>query len=80
MTGDTVSTSPPIRAQCLIGPPIRCSGSTVCVSDYIIVPGTISTGVITYDRFCGVNLHPEGFPASNVPIVSCDQVTFSSLC
>ena len=61
------------------GPPIRCSGSTVCVSDYIIVPGTISTGVITYDRFCGVNLHPEGFPASNVPIVSCDQVTSADL-
>ena len=51
----------------------------MCVSDYIIVPGTISTGVITYDRFCGVNLHPEGFPASNVPIVSCDQVTSADL-
>jgi len=60
-------------ATCADATANRCSGSTVCVSDYIIVPGTISTGVITYDRFCGVNLHPEGFPASNVPIVSCDQ-------
>ena len=51
----------------------RCSGSSVCTTDYIIVPGTVSTGVVTYDRFCGVNLHPEGFPASNQPLVSCDQ-------
>jgi len=55
----------------------RCAGSTTCVSDYIIVPGTVFTGAATatytYDRFCGVNLHPEGTPTANVPIVSCDQ-------
>ena len=51
----------------------RCSGSSVCTTDYIIVPGTVSTGVVTYDRFCGVNLNPEGFPATNQPVVSCDQ-------
>ena len=51
----------------------RCSGASVCTTDYIIVPGALSTGVVTYDRFCGVNLHPEGFPASNQPLVSCNQ-------
>ena len=28
----------------------RCSGSSVCTTDYIIVPGTISTGIVNYDR------------------------------
>ena len=32
----------------------RCAGSTTCVSDYIIVPGTVFTGAATatytYDR------------------------------
>jgi len=52
----------------------RCSGATVCVSDYIVVPGVITTGPIySYDRFCGVTLHPEGFPATNEPLVTCDQ-------
>ena len=33
----------------------RCAGSTTCVSDYIIVPGTVFTGAATatytYDRY-----------------------------
>ena len=37
----------------------RCAGSTTCVSDYIIVPGTVFTGAATatytYDRYTPYN-------------------------
>ena len=33
----------------------RCAGSTTCISDYVIIPGTVftgaATGTYTYDRF-----------------------------
>jgi len=49
----------------------RCSGASICTSDYIIIPNTVPSGSISYDRFCGVNLNADGFPATNQPIVSC---------
>lgn len=52
-----------------------CAGAIPCSSDYIIIPRTIATPAtaISYDRFCGVNLHPAGYPAINTPVVSCQQ-------
>lgn len=50
----------------------RCSGASVCTLDYVLIPNTISSGGVSYDRFCGVNLNSVGFPAVNVPIVTCD--------
>ena len=33
----------------------RCAGSTTCISDYVIIPGTVftgaATGTFTYDRY-----------------------------
>jgi len=54
--------------------PARCTGATTCTSEYILVPGVeaANAAVNTYDRFCGLNLNSEGFPAVNAPIRSCD--------
>jgi len=54
----------------------RCTGGTLCTSDYIIIPqGGFSSnsplGNTNYDRFCGLNLNAAGFPAVNNPIISC---------
>jgi len=56
----------------------RCSGSSLCLQDMIIIPGAgesvsgnLGTGV-NYDKFCGVNLNALGTPAINSPIISCD--------
>jgi len=50
----------------------RCSGASTCTSEYIIVPNVITDSDKTYDRFCGVNLNPVGFPTSNLPLKSCE--------
>jgi len=51
----------------------RCSGASVCTGEYINIPHVInSVQPATYDRFCGVNLNPIGFPAVNSPITSCE--------
>merc|ERR1712050_156662 len=54
----------------------RCSGSSICFDDYIIIPqGGVSptspAGTVNYDRFCGFNLNAGGFPAVNQPIINC---------
>jgi len=50
----------------------RCSGASVCTTDYILIPNAITSGIVSYDRFCGVNLNSVGFPNTNVPIITCD--------
>jgi len=54
----------------------RCSGGTLCSTDYILIPqGGLSpvspAALANYDRFCGINLNAQGFPAQNQPIISC---------
>jgi len=53
----------------------RCSGGSVCISDYIIIPNVnnnVNNPTGNYDRFCGLNLNPVGFPAVNLPVTSCE--------
>jgi len=60
----------------------QCAGGIGCSTDYILIPNVVNDGSVkgnaaavsglNHDRFCGVNLHYDGFPAVNVPIVSCD--------
>jgi len=49
----------------------RCSGASTCSIDYILIPGVINDSQKNYDRFCGVNAHPVGFPAANLPLKTC---------
>jgi len=51
----------------------RCSGASLCVSEYITIPQVVTNQPpANYDRFCGVNLNPVGFPAINLPMTSCE--------
>merc|ERR1712106_550440 len=56
----------------------RCSGSSLCLQEMILIPGAGQTiaGNPTvgenYEKFCGINLNSLGFPAVNSPIISCD--------
>jgi len=63
-------------STCANGVANRCSGATLCTSDFIIIPqGGFSTtspaGNINYDRFCGFFLNAGGFPEVNQPVISC---------
>jgi len=49
----------------------RCSGASTCSIDYLLIPGVINDSQKNYDRFCGVNANPVGFPASNLPLKTC---------
>jgi len=67
--GDAITT-------CANGIANRCSGATLCTSDFIIIPaGGFAPGSpegnIYYDRFCGLFLNAGGTPAVNQPIISC---------
>jgi len=56
----------------------RCSGSSLCLQDMIIIPGAGASvngngnSGENYEKFCGVNLNSLGFPAVNSPIISCE--------
>jgi len=56
----------------------RCSGSSLCLQEMILIPGAGQTiaGNPTvgenYEKFCGINLNSLGFPNVNSPIISCD--------
>jgi len=56
----------------------RCSGASLCTTEYIIIPGAGSTPTgkgdgENYERFCGLFLNPLGYIANNAPIISCDS-------
>jgi len=55
----------------------RCSGASLCTSDFVIIPGASQNPTgrgdgENYERFCGLNLNAFGYPANNRPIVSCE--------
>jgi len=52
----------------------RCSGASICINDYILIPGAIRDfpTVSSFDRFCGLYLSSQGFSISNQPITTCD--------
>lgn len=53
----------------------RCASASTCTMEYIIIPNVINDGSIAelnYDRFCGKNLNPVGFPANNLPVRTCE--------
>ena len=64
-----------MRKKCIFIHIGHCATAMTCSLDYVVIPGgsTGPTDTATFDRYCGQNLHYDGFstPAGNVPIVSC---------
>jgi len=63
-------------ATCATNAANRCSGATLCTTDYIIIPNGGRSPIsplteVNYDRFCGFFLNSGGFPNVNQPIISC---------
>jgi len=62
-----------VSAKACAAAATRCASAKTCTSEYLIIPNVINSGNVdvNYDRFCGVNLNPVGFPATNLPIKTC---------